>query len=95
MNSKIGLSVKSLITLTCLKAGLYDRPNQINDMNDSRGGRCFENPSSKIGTRTRTNFNFGTDVHNYLKNQEMSCILIYFNFLCQLKGHKATNKLVM
>ena len=24
----------------------------------------------------------------------MSCILIYFSFLCQLKGHKASNKLV-
>ena len=25
----------------------------------------------------------------------MSCILKYFSFLCQLKGHKASNKLVM
>ena len=24
----------------------------------------------------------------------MSCILIYFSFLCQLKDHKASNKLV-
>ena len=25
----------------------------------------------------------------------MSCTLKYFSFLCQLKGHKASNKLVM
>ena len=30
----------------------------------------------------------------YLKNQEMSCILKYVSFLCQLKGHDASNKLV-
>ena len=33
-------------------------------------------------------------MHNYLKNQQMSCILRYFSFLCQLKGHDASNKLV-
>ena len=27
-----------------LKVGLYHWPNQINEMNDSRGGRCFESP---------------------------------------------------
>ena len=37
---------------------------------------------------------FGSNVHNYLKNQEMSCTLKYFSFW-QLKGHKASNKLVM
>ena len=26
------------------KVGLYHKPNQINEMNDSRGGRCFECP---------------------------------------------------
>ena len=49
---------------------------------------------SKIGTRTRRNVKFGNNVHNYLKNQEMLCILKYFSFLCQLKGHKVSNKLV-
>ena len=47
-----------------------------------------------MGTRTRRNFKFGSNAHNYLKNQEMSCILKYFSFLCQLKGHKARIKLV-
>ena len=27
-----------------LKAGLYHRPNQINEMNDSRAERCFQSP---------------------------------------------------
>ena len=27
-----------------VKVGLYHRHNQINEMNDSRGGRCFESP---------------------------------------------------
>ena len=49
----------------------------------------------KIGMRTRRNFKFGNNVHKYLTNQEMLCILKYFSFLCQLKGHKASNKLVM
>ena len=31
----------------------------------------------------------------YLKNQEMLCNLKYFSFLRQLKGHNASNKLVM
>ena len=26
------------------KVGLCHRPNQINEMNDARGGRCFQNP---------------------------------------------------
>ena len=38
---------------------------------------------------------FGNNVHNYLKNQEMLCILKYFSFLCQSKGHDKSNKLVM
>ena len=46
-------------------------------------------------TRTHRNVKFGNDVHNYLKNQEMSCILFFLVFfLCQLKGHDASNKLV-
>ena len=44
--------------------------------------------------RAHRNFKFGNNVHNYLKNQGISCILKYFSFLCQLKGHKASNKLV-
>ena len=27
-----------------VKVGLYHRPNQINEMNDSQKGRCFESP---------------------------------------------------
>ena len=49
---------------------------------------------SKIRTRTRRNFKFGNNVHNYLKNHEMLSILKYFSFLCQLKSHKARNELV-
>ena len=49
---------------------------------------------SKIGTRTRRDFEFGNNVHNYLKNQEMLCNVKHFSFLCQLKGHKARIKLV-
>ena len=64
--------------LSLRKVGLYHRPNQINEMNDSGGGRCFE--PFKIGTRTRRNLKFGNNVHNYLNNQEMSCILKYFSF---------------
>ena len=41
------------------------------------------------------NFKFGNNVHNYLKNQEISRILKYFTFLWHLKGHKVRNKLVM
>ena len=50
--------------------------------------------ASKIGTKTRRNVKFVNNIHNYLKNQEMSSILKYFSFLCQLKGHDASNKLV-
>ena len=39
-------------------------------------------------------FKFASNVHNYWKNQEMLWILKYFSFLCQLKGYKASNKLV-
>ena len=43
---------------------------------------------------TSRNVKFGNNVHNYLENQEMLCILKDFSFLCQLKGHNASNKLV-
>ena len=33
-----------------------------------------------MGTRIHRNVKFGRDVHNYLKNQEMSCILIFLVF---------------
>ena len=44
--------------------------------------------------RIRKNVKFANNVHNHLKNQEMSRVLKYFSFLCQLKGHDASNKLV-
>ena len=31
-------------SLNRVKVALYHRPYQINEMNDSRGGRCFEIP---------------------------------------------------
>ena len=78
-----------------IEVGLYHRPNQINEMNDSRGGRCFENPLKEERGQVETS-NFATMyLIVYLKNQGMPCILKYFRFLCQLKGYKASNKLVM
>ena len=66
---------RHLTITTQLKVALYNTQNQMNEINDSRGRRCC-----KIGTRTRKIFKFGSNVHKYLKNQRMPCIIKYFSF---------------
>ena len=44
LNFEVGTELAHKCKSYRLKVGLFHGPNQINEMNDSRGGRCFKSP---------------------------------------------------